>query len=254
MLETQRKQTFSDLFSVVDGHPKHKHVKPSGQGTHTDTPMPSTTEAHNDTDTGQTGSHNGTTSTDLNYHQTGSQAGHGPPCDVAFICSNHKYRYFLNALLKLRAPDVITNFELTNETEELHSLENAKVVIALLSPDFVHSGKVVDDLHIALARHRKTVGRPLLYPIHVMELPRWPTYFHILPCRIALYDLIWKDMAYDFDHMYSDIAFHPELSDDINIANQRLYKDTKQRIIAEHQVALCAACDDIIFILQNIAR
>ena len=31
----------------------------------------------------------------------------------------------------------------------------------------------MDELNIALARHRKAQDRPVLYPVHVMRLPRY---------------------------------------------------------------------------------
>ena len=114
-------------------------------------------------------------------------------CDVAFISNDYKYLFFLNDLLKRRRPDLKTNIDIESEAAQWESLDNAELVVALLTPNFVNSGKHVDEFHVALARHRKSEDGPVLYPILISELPRWPTYFHLVPCRVACFNTVWRE-------------------------------------------------------------
>ena len=114
--------------------------------------------------------------------------------DVAFISADYSYGFFLNHLLKARCPSITTNFTLKSDAAQLACIDTARLIVPLLSQNFVQSGKDVDEYQISLARHRNNNGPPLLYPICIEELPRWPTYFHLVPCAIALHDTLWKEV------------------------------------------------------------
>ncbi len=168
------------------------------------------------------------------------------PYDVAFVCADLPYGAFFNNLLKAKQPDLSTNFGRASEREELTSLDSARIIVALLSPNFINSGKHVDEYHVALARHRKTKGKPILYSIQVEELPKWPTYFHIVPCRISLTDVLWKEIL--ATHNTSTTALFPK---PMRQAAARLLKEYNERLSSEAMLALSAAAEDVIFILQQ---
>ena len=160
------------------------------------------------------------------------------------MCSDISYGAFLNNLFKTKAPALTTNFGKGSESEQLASLDSAKIIVALLSPNFINSGKHVDEYHIALARHRKSKGKPVLYSIQIQELPRWPTYFHIVPCRIAVTDLIWRDII--DEHNTSDTVLFPK---PVRQAATMLLNEYNDRLSTEAMLALAAAADDIINII-----
>ena len=169
-----------------------------------------------------------------------------PIYDIAFMCSDVGYGAFLNNLFKTKAPELTTNFCKVSESEQLGCLDSAKIIVALLSPNFINSGKHVDEYHIALARHRKTKGKPILYSVQIQELPKWPTYFHIVPCRIAVTDLLWKEIIYE--HNTSDTVLFPK---PVRQAATMLLNEYNERLSSEAMLALSAAADDIISIVKQ---
>ncbi len=166
--------------------------------------------------------------------------------DVAIMSADTSYGAFLNNLLNIKAPDLTTNFGKLSESEQLASLDSAKIIVALLSPNLINSGKHVDEYHIALARHRKTRGKPVLYSVQIQELPRWPTYFHIVPCRIAVTDTLWKEVIAQHD-VRTTALFPPPL----RRAAVALLREYNARLSSEAMLALAAAADDIIDIVRQ---
>lgn len=165
--------------------------------------------------------------------------------DVGFICADYKYGLFLDTFLHNRKPTILTNFDVESAQNQLESLERSKIIVALVSPKLVHSAKEIDKFHVALARHRVGNGRTILYPIHLMTLPRWPTYFHLVPCRIALEDFCWKAMMSTKQKQVVNKVSHGAYQ-----AEQALL-EIGEYISSDLVVALSAAGDDIIALLQN---
>ena len=169
-----------------------------------------------------------------------------PVYDIAIMCSDQSYGAFLNNLFKYKAPDLTTNFGKVSESEQLACLDSTKIIVALLSPNFINSGKHVDEYHIALARHRKSTGKPILYSIQIQELPRWPTYFHIVPCRISVSDLLWKDIINE--HNTTATVLFPK---PVRKAAGMLLHEYNDRLSSETMLALSAAADDIIDLVKQ---
>ena len=166
--------------------------------------------------------------------------------DIAIMCSDQSYGAFLNNLFKCKAPDLTTNFGKVSESEQLACLDSAKIIVALLSPNFINSGKHMDEYHIALARHRKSTGKPILYSVQIQELPRWPTYFHIVPCRISVTDPLWKDIINDYNTI--DTVLFPK---PVRKAAGMLLNEYNDRLSSETMLALSAAADDIIYLVKQ---
>ena len=169
-----------------------------------------------------------------------------PVYDIAIMCSDLSYGAFFNNLFKFKAPDLTTNFGKVSESEQLACLDSAKIIVALLSPNFINSGKHVDEYHIALARHRKSAGKPVLYSIQIQELPRWPTYFHIVPCRISVTDILWKDIINDYNTTATVLFPKP-----VRKAAGKLLNQYNDRLSSEAMLALSAAADDIIDLVKQ---
>ena len=115
-------------------------------------------------------------------------------CDIAFIYVETGPAYFVNNLLRRRSPDIKTNFKVVSDGAQWDHLDSAKLVVVFLSYEFVISQKHVEEFHVALARHRKSEDQPVLYPVLVGDLPKMPTYFRLVPCRIASYNKHWYDL------------------------------------------------------------
>ena len=111
---------------------------------------------------------------------------------MAIICADYSYGFFLNHLLTTRCPSITTNFKLKSDAAQLACIDTARLIVPLLSQNFVQSSKDIDEFQIGLARHRSNKGSPVLFPIQLEELPRWPTYIHLVPCAVALHDILWK--------------------------------------------------------------
>ncbi len=166
--------------------------------------------------------------------------------DIAFICANTKYGAFLNYVIKAKFPDITTNFGMVSQSEQLASLDSAKIIVALLSTAFINSGKHVDEYHVALARHRKIKGKPVLYSIQIEDLPKWPTYFHLVSCRIALNDLLWVNLL-----PKSGASSRMLFPKPIRTAAGNVLTEYNERLSSGAMLALAAAADDIISILRQ---
>ncbi len=166
--------------------------------------------------------------------------------DIAFICANTKHGAFLNYVIKSKFPEINTNFGLVSPSEELASLDSAKIIVALLSTAFINSGKHVDEYHVALARHRKTKGKPVLYSIQIEDLPKWPTYFHLVSCRIALNDLLWVNLLPE-----SGASSRMLFPKPVRTAAAKVLLEYNERLSSGAMLALSAAADDIVSILRQ---
>lgn len=83
----------------------------------------------------------------------------------------------------------------TNATSRLKALDAAEVIIIMLSPAYMNSTELVEELNIALYRHRMTAHQ-VVYPIQLAPLPTKPTYIHMLPCDFSAMDFPWKLKVY----------------------------------------------------------
>lgn len=83
------------------------------------------------------------------------------------------------------------SFEETNLSARLSHLDNARLIIPLLSSSFVESTELVHELNIAWCRQRYASDICFL-AIALDNLPYKPTYIHLFPCFFNCTDKQWK--------------------------------------------------------------
>ena len=188
-------------------------------------------------------------------HSMGTEGAVGPVLkyesvtkqfDVAFISADYKYEYFLQLLFKYYDPTLVTNFSVKSEQDMLASIENSRIVLPLLSSNFTFSSKCVDEFNVALARHRKSTTGPVLYPIQLMALPQYPVHFHLVPCNVALQDMLWVEILFESG------KFHPRnVSEGLRLAEKQIFEELCVEMTQSDMLAIEAACLDIIALLQK---
>ena len=188
----------------------------------------------------------GVVSNDLKYEDETKQF------DVAFIYADHKYAYFLNLLFKYYDPTLVTNFSVESEHGMLASIENSRIVVPLLSSNLIFSSKCVDEFNVALARHRKSLKGQVLYPIQLMTLPQYPAHLHLVPCNVALQDMLWREMLGESGKFYAKKAFKvTEYSEESEKARKAVVQKLYTDLTRSDMLGLEAACLDIIDLLQK---
>lgn len=100
-----------------------------------------------------------------------------------------------NMLLRVMPKATVTVLQQPKTQEQTHQrlkiLDEVDMAVALLSPRYVTSAKLVEELHIMLFRQRSNPSKCIFFPIYIYELPKNPVYFRLLNCRYACFDLFW---------------------------------------------------------------
>jgi hypothetical protein len=109
---------------------------------------------------------------------------------LSFAEEDAKTAGTIKHLLLKQRPNLNISEPRTNATSRLNSLDVAQVIVIFLSPAYINSKELVEELNIALYRHR-TTSHQVLYPIQVSPLPHKPTYIRLLPCDFAAMDYTW---------------------------------------------------------------
>ena len=128
------------------------------------------------------------------------------PFDVVFSyhAQDQYIAEFLKTLLESSRPDLRLNFGLESEHEHLKSFDSAKLVVALLSSQYLLDAQCTGEFHIALNRHRASRGKSILYPIMTERLLPEPTFGYMFPCTIDIRDAHWSLLAETSDLSWLD--------------------------------------------------
>lgn len=113
-------------------------------------------------------------------------------CDVAlsFAEGDRKAAVILKQLLLEKAPSLKISEPMTGDFSRVQSLDVARVIVPLLSPAFLASRELVEELNIAIFRNRSS-SRRILFPVQVAALPPKPSYVHLIPCEFSNSDYKW---------------------------------------------------------------
>lgn len=113
-------------------------------------------------------------------------------CDIAlsFADSDKKCAVVLKQLLLENIPSLKINEPVAGDFSRVQSLDVARVIVPLLSPAFLVSNELVEELNIAIFRNRSS-SRRILYPIQVSAIPPKPAYVHLIPCEFSSSDFKW---------------------------------------------------------------
>lgn len=78
----------------------------------------------------------------------------------------------------------------------MQSLDVARVIVPLLSPAFLTSSELVEELNIAICRNRSS-SRRVLFPVQVAVVPPKPSYVHLIPSEFSCNDFKWACKVVD---------------------------------------------------------
>lgn len=109
---------------------------------------------------------------------------------LSFASSDNKSASFLKQLLLEKKPSLTISEPRAGDFTRVKGLENARVVVPLLSPAFLASKELVEELNIAIFRERYSL-RQILFPIQIAAIPPLPTYVHLIPCEFSSVDYEW---------------------------------------------------------------
>lgn len=113
-------------------------------------------------------------------------------CDIAlsFANSDRKSAMLLKQLLLEKLPSLNISEPGSGDFGRVKSLDVARVIVPLLSPAFLASNELLEELNIAIFRNRSS-SRQILFPIQVAAIPPKPTYVHLIPCEFSSADYKW---------------------------------------------------------------
>lgn len=100
----------------------------------------------------------------------------------------------LVAHLKIHIPEVSVFLSNDPKQSQLHNLDQAKMVIPLLSKEYIKTPLLMEEFNTALCRHRFSTEM-VIFPLRVGELPSKPVYPLLSFCVVATEDLVWRKMA-----------------------------------------------------------
>lgn len=113
-------------------------------------------------------------------------------CDVALSYAEGDKRaaVVLKQLLLEKVPSVKISEPMAGDFSRVQSLEVARLIVPLLSPAFLASSELVEELNIAIFRNRST-SRRILLPVQIAAYPPKPSYVHLIPCEFSNSDYKW---------------------------------------------------------------
>ena len=109
---------------------------------------------------------------------------------LSFASSDNKSASILKQLLLEKKPSLTISEPRSGDFTRVKALDNARVVVPLLSPAFLASKELVEELNIAIYRNRNS-SRQILFPIQIAAIPPLPTYVHLIPCEFSSVDYEW---------------------------------------------------------------
>lgn len=119
-------------------------------------------------------------------------------CDVAlgYASGDTKSAMVLKQLLLEKIPSLKISEPLAGDFSRVQSLDVARVIVPLLSPAFLTSSELVEELNIAICRNRSS-SRRVLFPVQVAVVPPKPSYVHLIPSEFSCNDFKWACKVVD---------------------------------------------------------
>ena len=121
-----------------------------------------------------------------------SKQADGQPFHI--VISRHQdqkiYGNYLDALLKESIPNVEVSFTEHMKKNSSNRLDEADLIIPLISLSYMTTSSFTSDLNIAISRQRSS-GKLIMFPILLEKLSPHPTYSNILWCLFSCTDSHW---------------------------------------------------------------
>lgn len=121
-------------------------------------------------------------------------------CDVALSYAEGDKRaaVILKQLLLEKVPSLKISEPVAGDFSRVQSLDAARVIVPLLSPAFLASSELVEELNIAIFRNR-SASRRILFPVQIATYPPKPSYVHLIPCEFSNSDYKWAHKIVDLN-------------------------------------------------------
>lgn len=139
----------------------------------------------------------------------------GSACDIAlsFADSDKKSAIILKQLLLEKMPSLKISEPMAGDFSRVQSLDLARLIVPLLSPAFLASSELVEELNIAVFRNRGS-SRRILFPIQISAIPPKPAYMHLIPCEFSSSDYRWASKI--VDRNLNDEVFRRSIGMDVD--------------------------------------
>ncbi|XP_064629100.1 uncharacterized protein LOC135488421 isoform X2 [Lineus longissimus] len=180
----------------------------------------------------------------------------------SFVQSDKKFAQFMSRYLLRRNPDLNISIESESEQKKMIELDAARLVVALISPQYLRSPQGRDEFHVSLCKHRVTKGKSVLYSVQVSGLLPKPSFPLLIPCNVSCNDYFWKTIQFCGEMGTNS---HPSLP-----KSQALWEVIKDSTFSgatmwtqdmmaagdeinlqlKHALALTVACEDILDVLN----
>ena len=119
-------------------------------------------------------------------------------CDLALSYAEGDKRaaVILKQLLLEKVPSLKISEPMAGDFSRVQSLDVARVIVPLLSPAFLASSELLEELNIAIFRNR-SASRRILFPVQIMTYPPKLSYVHLIPCEFSNSDYKWAHKIVD---------------------------------------------------------
>lgn len=170
-------------------------------------------------------------------------------CDVALSYAEGDKRAatVLKQLLLEKVPSLTISEPMAGDFSRVQSLDVARVIVPLLSPAFLASSELVEELNIAIFRNR-SASRRILFPVQVAAFPPKPSYVHLIPCEFSSSDYKWahKIVGQNLQDQVSRVAERNSMDVDeafclknaASVISERLLEESKPDLNPVNRVLL----------------
>ena len=130
-------------------------------------------------------------STALDEKEGQNQQPHSPVLALSYAHENGIFAAALKRFLHEKYFDIKIGEGEAKSSARLSLLDEADLIVPFISPAYLSAKHLVDELNIALFRHRSSSNQ-VVFPVRVAELPEKPAYVHLIPCEFSLLDIPWS--------------------------------------------------------------
>ncbi|XP_067680126.1 uncharacterized protein [Haliotis asinina] len=112
---------------------------------------------------------------------------------IVFSFSHDSLRLaiILSELIKQASPGTNCFFISENNKDRLHLLDQAQLVVIIVSDGYVQSAQLLEELHLSLCRQRREKPTRMMYLIEGTHLSAQPHYLHLLDYKVSIRDKVW---------------------------------------------------------------
>ncbi|XP_067680129.1 uncharacterized protein [Haliotis asinina] len=127
---------------------------------------------------------------------------------VVFSFSHDSLRLaiILSELIKQASPGTNCFFISENNKDRLHLLDQAQLVVIIVSDGYVQSAQLLEELHLSLCRQRREKPTRMMYLIEGSHFSAQPHYLHLLDYKVSINDKLWSALTPPRKKSFKDAA------------------------------------------------